>query len=449
MDIQNAIRRLSDSIKLKTVSNQIYSTIETKPFLDFQIFLETSFPGIHENLEKKVINSYSLLYKWPGKNSESEPIAFLAHYDVVPVEPGTKKDWLFKPFSGEIADGFVWGRGTLDMKGALMAIMEAVEKLLNDNFSPERTIYLAFGHDEEIGGTHGALHISNYLKKQGIRFSYTLDEGMAIIKKEISPSQSPLGIIGVAEKGYVSLKLETKSQGGHSAIPPFKTAIGALCKAMNRLEKNQMPARLTSPISDFFKAIGPRLPIQRKLLFANKWIFKHLILYLLGKSDNTNAMIRTTAAPTMMQAGIKENVLPCYANLLINFRILPGDSIKKVIKHVKKTITNDSINIQICKDIVSEPSPISSSKSKGFLNIQKTIRRIFPDTLVAPGLVSGTTDSRHYSKISDNCYRFTPFVFGPDDTRRIHGTNERISIDNYVHGIQYYIQLIKNSSANY
>ncbi len=444
--IPDAIKRLSKAIRLKTISSQEDSKMELKPFLDFQILLEKSYPAIHNNLKKEVINQYSLLYKWPGKNPKLEPIALLAHFDVVPVEPGTQDEWTFEPFSGEVADGFVWGRGTLDMKGSLMAIMEAIEKLLTNGFSPERTIYLAFGHDEELGGTQGAEQIMACLKKQGVQLSYTLDEGKSVLNKEISPSKKILAVIGIAEKGYLTLKLSATGLGGHPSVPPFKTSIGMLCKAMNRIEKKRMSATLTEPVDAFYHYIGPDMTFYKKMLFANKWIFKHFILFILGKSENTNAMIRTTSAPTMMLSGVKENVLPSKAHLLINFRILPGDTIKKVVEHIKKVIDDDAITIEIFKNIISEPSPISSTDSNGFFNIQKTICQVFPDATVSPSLVLGTTDSRHYIEVSRDRYHFTPFVFGSKDSSRIHGTNERISIKGYIRAIQYYIQLLKNSA---
>ena len=443
---RKAIQRLSESIKLKTISGKDDSKMESKPFLDFHNLLETSYPTVHQNLKKEVIGKYSLLYKWPGKNPELEPMAFLAHSDVVPVEPGTEKDWTFEPFSGVIADGFVWGRGTLDMKGTLMAIMESVETLLNNGFFPERTIYLAFGHDEEIGGNHGAGQIAAHLEKQGVRFSFTLDEGMVVLNEELSPTGKPLGVIGIAEKGYVTLKLKAAGQGGHSSSPPLRTTIGRLCKTVTRLEKKQMPATLAGPAGSFFRHIAPDMPFGKKLLFANQWIFKPLILSVLGKTGITNAMIRTTTAPTMIQGGVQENVLPGSAHLLVNFRILPGDSVKKVVEHVKKVIDDDIIEVEIVKTIISEPPPVSSTDSKGFFNIKKTIYQVFPDASVSPGLVIATTDSRHYTNISDNCYRFAPFVFSPEEMPRIHGTNERVSIKGYIRAIQYYMQLIKNSA---
>ncbi len=445
VDTPEAARRLSAALQLKTISGHDLSKLDPEPFLALHRLLETAYPKVHQTLGKEVINDYSLLYKWPGQNPELAPIAFLAHQDVVPVEPGTEKDWTYAPFGGDIADGFIWGRGALDMKNTLMALMESVEILVTRGFRPNRTIYLAFGHDEEIGGSQGAGQIAAHLGKQGVRLDFTLDEGLVVLDEAMSPTGSRLGVVGIAEKGYLTLKLEVAGPGGHASTPPATTNIGRLCRAVARLENNQMPATLAGPSAAFFGHIGPDMPFGKKLLFANQWLFKPLLLKALGKLNTTNAMIRTTTAPTMIQGGVKENVLPGKAHLLVNFRILPGDSVAKVVAHVKQVIADGDITVEVLKKQVSEPPPVSSPETGAFDSIRKTILQVFPDTAVAPGLMLATTDSRQYTQVSDNCYRFAPFVFSPEDITRVHGTNERVSIDGYSRAIQYYAQLMRNS----
>lgn len=447
LDSERLASRLSDAIQIKTISHQDPSKMDVGPFIAFHALLERSYPVMHKTLEKKIVNTYSLLYKWPGKNPALKPIAFLAHYDVVPVESGTEKHWTFEPFSGEISQGFVWGRGTLDMKGTLMAIMESVEKLIGTGFSPDRTIYLAFGHDEEVGGVNGAGQIVTYLKKQGIQFLFTLDEGMVVLNPQLSPSKKNLAIIGIAEKGSVTLKITAKGAGGHSSMPGITTTLGILGRAVVRLEENQMQPTLAGPVGDFFDYIGPDMPFLQKLLFANQWAFKPLILSVLGKSKTTNAMIRTTTAPTMIQGGAKENVLPGAAHLIVNFRVLPGDTVQAVVAHAKKAIHDDRIEIEMANNRFSEPSSVSDITSDSFFDIKKTIGQIFPDTAIAPGLVLAGTDSKHYRGISENRYRFVPFILGPEDTSRIHGTDERVSVQGYTRAIQFYIQLMKNTAG--
>ncbi|MBA3013261.1 MAG: M20 family peptidase [Proteobacteria bacterium] len=440
------VERLAAAIRIKTISFEDETHMDTHAFVSFHRFLEDAFPAIHEQLDRNMIHDYSLLYKWEGSNPALKPMALLAHFDVVPVEPGTENSWTHPAFSGEIADGFVWGRGTLDMKASLLAIMESIEILVQQGFQPERTLYLALGHDEETGGLKGAANIVSLLKKNGVELAFTLDEGMFILDKELSPSKKPLAIIGLAEKGYVTLRITAKGQGGHSSMPPAKTALGSLGRAIAALEKNQMPSSLAGPVKYLFDAIGPDLPFGQKLVFANQWAFKPLILKILEKMKTTNAMIRTTTAPTVISGGVKANVLPASAYALVNFRILPGDTVKEVITHVQNVIDDPDIEISIEGKEGIDPSPVSSPTAEDFRQIQRTIMEIFPGTGVAPGLVMAGTDSKHYTRISDNCYRFAPFVLGPEDTFRIHGTNERVLIKNYLDAIRYYTQLIKNTS---
>lgn len=445
IDTDKVVQRLSEAIQIKTISEQDLSLVDLKPLLIFHTLLEKSYPNVHQHLERQVINGYSLCYQWTGNNPELEPIAFLAHMDVVPVDSEKAQEWHHEPFSGKIADGFVWGRGTLDMKGTLMAIMEAVEKLLEQGFRPERSIYLAFGHDEEIGGKQGANQIARHLKEKGIKFAYTLDEGMVILNPELSPTNKMLGVIGIAEKGYVTLRLKAKGKGGHSSSPPRRTVIGKLCHAAARLENRQMPPFFSDPVTLFFQTIAPEMALGKRVLFKNMRLFSKLLFFILGKSETTNALIRTTTAPTMIHGGIKENILPTEAHLFVNFRLLPGDTIANVVEHVRKSIRDKSIEVEICRNLIVEPPPVSSADSTGFTAIRETIRQVFPETSVSAGLVLATTDSRHYAEISRNCYRFSPFIFGPEDPARIHGTNERISIKGYIRGIRYFIQLIKNA----
>jgi carboxypeptidase PM20D1 len=441
------VERLAKAIRIKTLSLEDETRVDKDAFLSFHRFLEDAFPDLHKKLDREIIQDYSLLYKWEGSNPNLKPMALLAHFDVVPVEPGTENSWTHPPFSGKIADGFVWGRGTMDMKATLLAMMESVETLVSQGFQPERTIYLAFGHDEETGGVNGAANMASHLKKNGVELAFTLDEGMVILDKDLSPSKKPLAIIGLAEKGYVTLKITASGQGGHSSMPPANTTLGTLSRAIAALEANQMPATLAGPVGYMFDAIGPDMPFVQKLLFANQWASKPLLLKILGKMKTTNAMIRTTTAPTIINGGVKDNVLPSSAYALVNFRIIPGDTINSVMAHAKKVIDDPAINIAIKGEEGVNPSPVSSHTATEFAQIQKTIMEIFPGTKVAPGLVLAGTDSKHYTQISDNCYRFAPFILGPKDTSRIHGTNERVLIKNYLDAIRYYVQLIKNTSV--
>ena len=437
---------LSEALKIPTISHQDRSKMDTKQYLKFHKFLEEKFPLVHRKLEREVINDYSLLFKWQGSDSTIKPVVFMAHIDVVPIEPGTESKWTHDAFSGAIADGFIWGRGAVDMKSTLVAEMEAVEGLLKEGFQPKRTYYFALGHDEEIGGDEGGKAIASHLKSKGVTFDFTIDEGMVILDETLSPAKRPTAVIGIAEKGYMTLKLTASGKGGHSSGPSLKTTLGTLAKAIISMEQNQMPASISGAAEKMFEYIGPEMPLLQKVLFANRWVFDSVIINQLENIPSMNAMLRTTTAPTMISGGVKENVLPTKAHVLINFRILPGDKPEDIIAHAKKVIDDPAVEVSIYKDLSTTPSPVSSVEATGFKVMKRTVSEVFSDTLVAPGLLVAGTDTKYYVGIAENSYRFMPVVLGQSDIGRIHGTDERISVDNYVKMIQFHTRLMQNIS---
>ena len=448
VDEKSAVESLSKAVRFRTVSYQDKEKFNPNTFHDFHQFLRDTFPNVHNTLKLEPINNYSLLFEWPGLDSSLDPILLMAHQDVVPVEPETAEMWTNEAFKGSVKDGYIWGRGSLDDKGCLIAVMHAVEHLIKINFHPKRTILLAFGHDEEIGGQEGAAIIANHLKKQGIHLSFVIDEGMFMIDEEVSPVKTKTALIGLSEKGYITLKIQAEAKSGHSSMPHNNTAIGSLAHAIRKIERHPMPARLSGPALKMFEFLGPEMPFVQKILFANLWLFKGLIKSQLVKVNTTNALVRTTCVPTIIKGGEKENVVPSLAYLLLNFRILPGDTIATVVEHVKKTINDSAITVTIHKGAFdTDPSPLSNINSFGFNTIRRTTKEIFEDTIVAPGLVFGATDSRHFAGICDNIFRFVPYNLGKNDTDRIHGIDERIAIGDYLNMIQFYAKLIKNSDA--
>ncbi len=447
IDQDSAIKRLSRAIQFKTISHNDPEDFDYNEFLKFHDYLEKAFPITHQNLKRYVINKHSLLYEWKGSDESLQPAVYLAHIDVVPVEPGTEKEWSYEAFSGEVAEGYIWGRGTMDVKSVLTALLETSEFLVKEGFKPKRTICFAFGHDEEVSGKHGAGKIAEYLKTNGIRPAFTLDEGMMILDERLSPTKKPLAVIGLTEKGFVTLKFSVESEGGHSSMPPLETTLGILTDAVSRLEKNQMPASLKGVAGQLFDTIGPDMPFIQKVIFANRWLTEGLVLSQLEKSNGTNAMIRTTTAPTVIRGGVQDNVLPTKAYALVNFRILPGDTVKDVLAHAIKVVEDPRVTIEIHGETASNPAPVSSMDSKGYAAITKTINEMFPGVSITPGLVVGGTDSKNYIGVVDNSYRYLPVVYGPEDTKRLHGTNERIAVDAYIKMIQFYIRLMKNASG--
>jgi carboxypeptidase PM20D1 len=363
--------------------------------------------------------------------------------DVVPVEEETLDKWTFDPFSGKVQDGFIWGRGLLDDKGSLVAMMEAAESLITEKFVPERDIYLVFGHDEEIGGRNGAAKIASLLLAKGVKPEFVLDEG-GVISKGIMPGvQQPLALVGISEKGYASVELTSAMAGGHSSMPQQETPILLVSRAVSKLVENQFPAEFSPPLQSFMEYVGPEMPLARKAIFANRWLFKPMILGIYEQSNSGNALVRTTTAPTIFRSGVKDNVLPNLATATVNFRILPGTTSGEVLEHVKEVIADERITVRLAR-APNEPSPVSGVETPGFKALTKTIRETFPETIVSPYLVIGATDGRYFAKITSDIYRFAPFTLTPEDLERVHGINERISIRDYHASINFYLNLIRN-----
>lgn len=440
-----AVQRLSKALQFKTISYQDSEKMDKKEFLGLHNYLEKTFPEVHRTLTREPVSEYSLLYTWKGRSDTLNPILLMSHLDVVPIEPGTEKDWAYPAFSGEIKDGYIWGRGSMDIKEGVLSILEAVEHLLKEGFEPERTVYLAFGHDEEVGGLTGAKIIAALLKSRGVSLEYVLDEGGAITIGVVPGVTGPVALVGVAEKGYISLALTVESEGGHSSMPPKHTAVGILGKAVVALEKNRFSGRLQGVVKKMFEYTGPEMPFTKKLIFANLWLFNPLVKHQLAQTAKTDALLRTTTAPTIVKGGTKENILPTKVEAVVNFRILPGETIETVKDHAKTTINDPRVTITPLKQVWN-PSPVSDLESESFAQLQKTIRQVFPGTVVAPYLVTGATDSRHYLVLTNNVFKIVPVVITPEDLKRPHGTNERISVQDYEKCVKFFIQVIRNSS---
>ena len=446
IDENRVIKNLSDAITYETISDESSDGVDAITFLAFHKFLRRTYPKTFKNLKEEIFSGYTMLLKWEGKNTtSSNPILLMAHMDVVPA--GDLEKWSEEPFLGTINNDFIHGRGAIDNKSSLISILESIEYLLDSVYQPDRDIYISFRLDEENSGVEGNAVVAESLKKRGVYFDYILDEGAVITDGIISDVSYPVAVIGIAEKGYLSLKLTSAYNSGHSSMPGKTTTIGKLSRAIYSLEKKQMPAKLTSPVKDFLLHIGPEMSIENKFAISNMTLLSSSIIASLEEDPVTDAMLRTTMAPTIISGGNKSNVLPSEASAVVNFRIRQGDSVKKVKEHVINTINDESIKVEILDDSVySEPSNISSSSSSSFDIVHQTIKQIFNDVIVSPGLVVATTDSRHFQSISKDIYRFIPLKLSASDISMIHGYNEKISIESYLDMIQFYIQLIKNSS---
>ena len=446
IDKEGAATRLAEAIRFRTISNFDNPDSDTEALRGLQAHIQKSFPAFHATVRREVIAGYSLLYTWEGSDPKTPPIALLAHQDVVPVAPGTEKDWLKPPYDGVIADGFIWGRGSWDDKGNLYSILEAAEAMAKAGFHPKRTIYFAFGHDEEVSGTRGASAIAATLASRGVRLDFVIDEGLLIAEGMMKGLDKPAAVIGVAEKGYVTLALTSHATPGHSSMPPHDTAIGMMSAALTRLEEHRLPMRVDGAVSEMFDALAPEMAGFNRVVLSNLWLFKPLVLREFEKSGPTEAMTRTTTALTIFNAGDKDNVLPGNASASVNFRLMPGDSQASVIDHVRRTIHDDRISIEPFHGN-AEPTPVSSTSSPAYQLLNRTIREIFPDVVVVPGLMLAGTDSRHYAGITDSIFRFSPVRADSNDLKRFHGTNERLSIEGYADMIRFYRRLLENSAG--
>ena len=436
---------LAEAIRIKTISNENPADFDSAAFYAFRNYLKETYPLSDSLLTTTYINTFSMIMEWKGSDASLNPIIMMGHLDVVPVADEDVARWSAEPFGGEIKDSVIWGRGAIDDKVNIIGSLEATELLLSKGFQPKRTVLFCFGHDEELGGLNGAIPIVEHLKNKGVKAEYVVDEGFAITQGLTPGVEKDVALIGTSEKGFVSLKLYVDIEGGHSSMPKKEAAIGVLSNAIVKLTENPFPAVITQPVADFMDNVGPEMGFVNKMAFANRWLFKPMIISILEGKPSGNAMIRTTTAPTIIDAGIKENVIPYQAEAVVNFRILPGESIQSVIDRVKDII--DDERIQISQGAFNSEAPgISGTASFGYQQINKTILEVFPGVVTTPNLVVGATDSRYYYELSDQVYRFTPIKINEGNINSFHGIDERIPVEDFENAIRFYVRLIENSS---
>ncbi len=452
IDSQKVAADLAGAIPFQTISFEDGGTAEQKEmtkatFDGLHGYLEKTFPRVYASLGHEIVGENNLLFVWKGSDASLKPMLLMGHQDVVPIEEGTEDKWTEPPFSGKIADGFIWGRGTMDDKQTIVGVLEAVDLLLSKGFQPKRTLYLAFGQDEEIGGLQGAEKIAQLLKSRGVELEFVLDEGGFISTGMVPGVKAPVAMIGTSEKGYLSLELGVNVEGGHSSVPPPESSIGILSAAIRRIEKHPMPAHVHGPIGEFLEYAGGSASFPMRVVFKNMWLFGPMVRHILESSPDSNATLRTTAAATIFRAGTKDNVMPSHASAVVNFRLLPGDTIASVTEYVRKVVNDPRVKLQpIPGEPPSEPSPRSSVDSPNFKRMQKTLAEVYPDAVVAPFVFVGATDSKHYAGLTHDIYRFAPLRMTPADLARFHGTNERVAVDNFTQSIDFYVQLIRNAN---
>jgi len=437
---ESALKHFQQALSYKTISYGDSLLFDSAQFIGFRRFLETTYPDFHSKLSREILAGYTLLYKWEGKSPELKPVVLMAHQDVVPIEEATDSMWTVDPFGGEVKDGFIWGRGTTDDKINLISMLEATEKLLAENVQPERTVYFSFGHDEEVGGK-GARAVAALLKSRNIEAEYVLDEGGIVTLDKMPGITRPLALLGTSEKGYLSLELTVEIAGGHSSMPEEETAIDILNKALVNLRSQPFPSDLTGSTLEGTAFLGPELPFVQKMAFANQWLFKGMIIGFYEKTPQGAAMVRTTMVPTIINAGVKDNVVPTVAKAVVNFRLLPGDLSEKVIEEVKSKINDDRVKVNNKNSFFSEATAVTSAESTGYRKIDEAIKKSLPETITAPFLMIGATDSRYFGEVSPNIIKFSPMI----DPIGFHGIDERVSLESYKTALWFYEQLLRNT----
>lgn len=442
IDENRAIARFSGALQFPTISYDDRSNFDAGAFRDFHAFLQSSYPLVHQNASRTVVNDYSLVYHLPGTDPSLQPVLFMGHMDVVPVEEITRNEWSYPPFNGTVSDGIIWGRGSVDDKFTVIALMEAMEQLLAENIQPERSLYFSFGHDEEVGGKDGAAQVAKYFEEKGITFDYVMDEGGVVTEGMMDDLDQPLAVIGVSEKGYVNLVLTVNAPGGHSSQPPEQSAVGILSRAIVAVEDSPFPASMDY-IYPTIEAIGTKMPFSTRLVMSNLWLLSPLVERVMLNNKDDAAALRTTTAATMVSGSPKSNILPTRATAVINFRILPGETVESVTQRVIGLI--DDERVVVTSEYGVNPSPVSPTDSRGFELIAKTIRGMDENILVAPYMVRGGTDAKYFYSLSPNVYRFMMLRIDPATMGYVHGIDERVTVKSYLEAIRYYYHLLRQS----
>jgi carboxypeptidase PM20D1 len=433
----SAVRNLASAIGFKTISNSDSSLFDSTQFLGFRRFLEATYPLTHARLERTIVKDYTLVYRWDGKDAQLPPVVLMAHQDVVPVEEATRGIWTVDPFEGVVRDNFIWGRGATDDKINLISILQSAEKLLRSGFQPNRTIYLVFGHDEEIGGS-GAKAVAEWFRKDGIRPELVLDEGGIVTREKVPGLNRTVALIGTSEKGILTLQLKVEKGGGHSAMPERETAIDILARAITTLNENEFEARFSPSTESFLEYVGPEMPFGQRIAFANLWLFTPVIHRIYEKSAPGNAMIRTTMVPTILRAGVKENVVPTSATATVNLRLLPGDSSGTVLRKIRELINDDRVQVELLD--AREASGVTPMESFAYQTVDQIVRQTYDSVVATPFLMIGATDSRHFSDVSGGIIKFSPMV----DPIGFHGIDERVSIESFRESMWFFEQLMRD-----
>lgn len=438
---QAAADKLSELIRFRTVFHGARDQIELEEFTGFVDALERLFPAVYGELFRELVNGHGMLFTWPGsaENPDERDVVLMAHYDVVPVDP--RDDWTHPGFSGVQDEGYVWGRGALDNKGSLVVALSAVESLINEGFRPAHNVYLFFGNNEETAGDTAAAAVQ-LLRERGVNPWLVLDEGGAVALEAFPGLTAPAAVVGVAEKGILDVELLVRGAGGHASTPAKLGPAARLAQAIVALEENPLPAALPEPVAEMLRRIGRRSNYAMRLVTENMWAFKPLVTAALGVAgDETRAMTRTTVAVTMLEGSKASNVLPATARAVANVRIAVSESIDSVMAQLRCIIDDPKVELRVLAG--HEPSPVSAMDNEQFAALTRAVGVSHPDALVTPYIQTGATDARHFTRISQAVYRFSPLRMDASDRASLHAVNERVRISALGEGVVFYRTLLQ------
>ena len=434
---ERVVVALQALVRIPTVSHRDPGETDSSAFDALLAELERRFPLLHEQLELTRVHTHGLLFHWRGRSAE-RPVVLMAHLDVVPVDEDAP--WQRDPFGGELVDGSVWGRGTLDDKGSLVAICEAVEQLLEAGATPAQDVWLSFGCDEEVMG-HAAPLAVGELVRRGVRPWFVLDEGGAVAHEAFPGVRAPVGVIGVTEKGVTSLELRVEGRGGHASTPSRMGPTTRLARAILRLEGAPMPASTPEPTLELFRRLAPHAPLPlRALLTGATRVQPLLTRALLAAGPETAAMTRTTFAVTTLSGSPALNVIAATATAGVNIRVMVGDTVAGVLDHVRKAVRDDQVQVRVVEE--GEPSPVSP-RDDAFGLLEATITEVFPDAVPAPYVMMAATDSRAFTGICERVYRFAPFRMTKAQREAIHSYDEHLRVEDLLDGVRWYRSLLE------
>ena len=432
-----AAAHLSALVRIPTVSSREADETDLAAFDAFHAALRELYPRVHEALTFEVLPDRALLLHWPGASDE-RPVVLMAHQDVVPVVP---EDWSGDPFSGRVGDGSVWGRGTLDDKGALVVLLEAVEGLLAEGFVPPQDVWLSLGDDEETAGD-GAQHAVAWLRALGVAPWLVLDEGGAVVTGVFPGVGAPVAVVGVTEKGILDVEISTSAAGGHASTPGRGGATARLARAIVEIEEHPFPPSMTGPVLEMVDGLGRHSSPRLRPLFAFAGPLAPVLARVFTRvSPETNAMVRTTVVATMLEGAPGANVVATSAKANLNVRIAPGESVASVVERLRRVIGDDEVTLRVVAS--NEPSPVSPTGGPQFALVRAAVAAAYPEALVTPYVMLAASDARHFTDIAEHVYRFSPFAMTRDQRETLHGTDEHVTVDALGRGVVFYRALLR------